>query len=140
MDSEVSVADSKKYQKTKRLSAVKYARSKETHLRFNQVFKCLACVDTMRVINTKMLADKQRKFLDLKLFTNSNLFWGNTQLLNMPGYKKSDTPLKRPIPHWLKMLGYLSNWFESLFVSLGDVSKFTDCADSWTRSLVMLSF
>jgi len=74
MDSEVSVADSKKYQKTKRLSAVKYARSKETHLRFNQVFKCLACVDTMRVINTKMLADKQRKFLDLKLFTNSNLF------------------------------------------------------------------
>jgi len=31
------------------------------------VFKCLAYVDTMRVINTKMLADKQRKLLDLKL-------------------------------------------------------------------------
>ena len=39
-----------------------------------QVFKCLAYVDTMRVINTKMLADTQRKLLDLKLFTNSYLF------------------------------------------------------------------
>ena len=51
------------------------------------VFKCLAYVDTMRVMNTKMLADTQRKLLDLKLFTNSHLFWGNTQLLKMPGYQ-----------------------------------------------------
>jgi len=49
-----------------------------------QVYECLACVDTMRVINTKMLADKQRKLLDIKLFTDSHLFWGNTQLLKMP--------------------------------------------------------
>jgi len=38
------------------------------------VFKCQAYVDTMRVMNTKMLADTQRKLLDLKLFTNSHLF------------------------------------------------------------------
>jgi len=32
------------------------------------MFKCLAYVDTMRVMNnTKMLADTQRKLLDLKL-------------------------------------------------------------------------
>ena len=49
-----------------------------------QVFKCLDYVDTMRVINTEMLADTQRKLLNLKLFTNNHLFWGNTQLLKMP--------------------------------------------------------
>ena len=55
---------------------------------------------------------------DLKLFTNSNLFWGNTQLLKMPRASKSDTPLKRPKHIGLKKLGYLPNWLESLSVSL----------------------
>jgi len=45
-----------------------------TNVWANQVFKCLAYVDTMRVMNTKMQTDTQRKFLDLKLFTNSHLF------------------------------------------------------------------
>jgi len=35
-----------------------------------QVFKCLAYVDTMRVMNTKMQTDMQRQLLNLKLFTN----------------------------------------------------------------------
>ena len=37
-----------------------------TNFLAHQGFKCLVCVDTMRVINTKMLADTQRKLLDLK--------------------------------------------------------------------------
>jgi len=45
-----------------------------TNVWANQVFKCLAYVDTIRVMNTKMQTDTQRKLLNLKLFTNSHLF------------------------------------------------------------------
>ena len=38
-------------------------------------------------MNTKMLADMERKLLNLKLFTNSHLLRGNTQLLKMLGYQ-----------------------------------------------------
>jgi len=41
-----------------------------TNIWAHQVFKCLAYVGTMRVMNTKMLAD----MLDPKLFINSCLF------------------------------------------------------------------
>ena len=41
-----------------------------------------------------MLADKQRKLLDLKLFTNSHLFWGNTQFLKMPRVSKKLYPIE----------------------------------------------
>jgi len=41
-----------------------------TNVWAHQVFKCLAYVDTMRVMNTKMLSDMQGKLLNLKLFTN----------------------------------------------------------------------
>ena len=61
---------------------------------YNQVFKCLAYVDTMRVMNTKMLADMQRKLLNFKLSINSCLFWGNTQLLKMPQVSN------KVIPNW----------------------------------------
>ena len=52
-----------------------------TNVWTHQELKILAYVDTMRVMNTKMLADTQRRLLNLnlKLFTNSNLFWGITQ-------------------------------------------------------------
>ena len=52
-----------------------------TNVCAHQVLKFLAYVDTVRVMNTKMLADTQRKLLNLKLFNNNHLFWGNTQLL-----------------------------------------------------------
>jgi len=47
-----------------------------TNVWTHQELKILAYVDTMRVMNTKMLADTQRRLLNLnlKLFTNSNLF------------------------------------------------------------------
>jgi len=45
-------------------------RAPGTNVWAHQVFKFLAYVDTMRVMNTKVLADKQRKLLNLKLFTN----------------------------------------------------------------------
>ena len=48
----------------------------------------------------------------------SHLFWGNTQLLKMPQVSNKVTQLKRPIPNWIKKLGYLPNWLESLSVSL----------------------
>jgi len=44
-----------------------------TNVWAHQVLKCLACVDTTRVINTNKQPDKQRKLLDLKLFTSSHL-------------------------------------------------------------------
>ena len=78
MNREVSVADCKQYQRTND-SQLQYMPGAERHTKVltnvwaHQVFKCLASVDTMRVKNTKMLADKQRKLLDLKLFTNSHL-------------------------------------------------------------------
>ena len=59
-----------------------------TNVWAHQVFKCLAYVDTMRIMNTKMLVDTQRKLIDLKLFTNSHSFWGNTQLLKIPRVSK----------------------------------------------------
>ena len=43
----------------------------------HQVFNCLAYVDTLRVMNTKIQTDTQltqRKLLNLKLFINSHLF------------------------------------------------------------------
>ena len=45
-----------------------------TNVWAHQVFTCLACRDNMRVIDTKMVADKPRKLLDLEFFTNSHLF------------------------------------------------------------------
>ena len=65
-----------------------------TNVWTHQLFKCLAYVETMRVMNTKMLADTQRKLLNLKLFTSSHLFWGNTQLLKMPRVSN------KVIPNW----------------------------------------
>ena len=41
-----------------------------TNVWAHQVFKCLAYVDIMRVMNTKILADTQRKLLIIKLFTS----------------------------------------------------------------------
>ena len=41
-----------------------------TNVWAHQVFKILAYVDTMRVMNTKILADTQRKLLIIKLFTS----------------------------------------------------------------------
>ena len=58
----------------------------------HQVFKCLAYVDTMRVMNTQMQTDSQRKLLNLKLLTNSCLFLGNTQLLKMPRVSNKVVP------------------------------------------------
>ena len=52
-----------------------------TNVWTHKMFKFLAYVDTRRVMNTKMLADTQRKLLNLKLFINSHSFWENTQLL-----------------------------------------------------------
>ena len=59
-----------------------------TNVWAHQVFKCLTYVDTVRAMNTKMLVDTKRKLLDLKLFTNSHSFWGNTQLLKIPRVSK----------------------------------------------------
>ena len=39
----------------------------------HQVFTCLVCGDTMRVIDTKMLADKQRKFSVFIFFLSHSL-------------------------------------------------------------------
>ena len=75
MDREVSMADCKQYQRTNK-SQLQYMPGAERHTKVltnvwaHQVFKYLAYVDTMRVIYTKMLAGKQTKLLNLKLFTN----------------------------------------------------------------------
>ena len=45
-----------------------------TNVWAHQVFKCMAYADTMKVMNTKMQTDTQRKLLNLKLFANSHLF------------------------------------------------------------------
>ena len=94
----------------------------------NQVFKCLAYVDTMRVMNTKMLADNQRKLLDLKLFTNSHLFWGNALLLKMPGNQTKWYPIEKANTQ----LNKIANWLESLSVSL--------LIDLFMRMLTSLNF
>jgi len=65
-----------------------------------------------------MLADTQRKLLDLKLFTNSHLFRGNTQLLKMVWISNKVIPIEKANTQLNKKLGYLPNWFESLSVSL----------------------
>jgi len=56
----------------------------------------------MRVRNTKMLADKQRKLLDLKLFTNSHLLWRNTQLPKMPWVSKIWYPIENDNTEFIK--------------------------------------
>ena len=77
----------------------------------------------MRVINTNMLADKQRKLLDLKLFTNIHLFWGNTQLLKMARVSKKWYPIEKSNTQLIKKA-----W---VFTQLAwKLSCFTD--DNWT--------
>ena len=71
---------------------------KNTRLSSVKVFTCLACVDTMRVINTKMLADKQRKLLDLfTVYQKSFVLRKYPITKNAPGIKICDTQLKSPI-------------------------------------------
>jgi len=88
----------------------------------HQVFKCLACVDTKRVSYKQKDASRlERMLLDLKLFTNSHLFWGNTQILKCSSDKKKWYPIEKAntqLNYWWKKLGYLPNWLESLSVSL----------------------
>ena len=45
-----------------------------TNVWAHQVFKSLAYVDSMRVMNAQMQTDSQRKLLNLKLLTNIRLF------------------------------------------------------------------
>ena len=71
---------------------------KNTRLSAVKVLTCLACVDTMRVINTKMLADKQRKLLDLfTVYQKSFVLRKYPITKNAPGSKICDTQLKSPI-------------------------------------------
>ena len=57
-------------------------------------------VDTMRVMNTKMLADKQRKLLDLFTVYQKSLVLRKYPItINDPGIKICDTQLKSPIPN-----------------------------------------
>ena len=65
-----------------------------TNVWAHQVLTCLACVDTTRVINTNKQPDKQRKLLDLNCLPVVICF--------------------DEIPNWLKKLGCLPNWLESL--------------------------
>ena len=69
-----------------------------------------------------MLADTQRKLLDLKLFTNSHLFWGNTQLLKMPQVSK------QVIPNWkgqypIDLKAYLFHWVIDYLLSVIETHK-----------------
>ena len=49
----------------------------------------------MRFMSTKMLADTQRKLLNLKLFTNNHLFWGKPNYLKCPGYQTKWYPIEK---------------------------------------------
>ena len=73
-----------------------------TNVWAHQVLKCLACVDTTRVINTNKQPDKQRKLLDLKLFTSSHLLWRNTKLLKMLRVSKNWYPIENDNTEFIK--------------------------------------
>ena len=66
-----------------------------TNVWAHQVFKCLAYVDTMRVMNTKMLADMQRKLLNFKLSIIVVYFEEIPNYLKCPRYQTKWYPIEK---------------------------------------------
>ena len=80
--------------------------------------KCLACVDTMRVLNKDASRQAEKVIKSQIVYQIVIYFEEIHNYLKCPGIKQSDTQLKRSIPNWIKKLGYLPNSLESLAVSL----------------------